>query len=259
MLKHLAMHAATFHPQADFDMVSATPLPSPISDSSVQGALHSLRNFTGQASSRTAAGGVGDDTWTADDAAALQEAEQEAPTCCCNVVCALDVAKAGVDDAACKARLCSRCFRLLGTTPMPSTEQQAQATLAAIMKIYHLQLTKGCGKSGCCNLACATGTGSAMQAGPAAVTAMELCKTFTASRGGKLFMCVTTSRAPPGSLQRESTGVPVIDALRSELASSKQLTAAAAAGGGENLLENVATTASRPKRSSRSASMTFFG
>ena len=103
MLKHLGMHASTYHPEADFDVVSATPPPSPVPVAPPRAGASGHATVTG--------GGA---EWTAEDAHELRKAEEVVESHCCNAVCSLPAAAAEVDARAAAAQLCSRCYRLLG-------------------------------------------------------------------------------------------------------------------------------------------------
>ncbi len=227
MLKHLAAHAATYHPEAHFDDVAATPPPSPTPPVGSGRALPSA----GAAAAANSELQGGEEAWTAEDARRLREVEREEATHCCNAVCALQAASSDVDAAAAEGHLCSRCHRLLVGGDMASSAEQTggavsqqQALVSALMKLYHGQLTAGCRKSGCGNPACVTGCGSVqpLAPGPAAIAALELCKLFSRAREHKrAFVCVTTSRVLPGVAKALTTGVPVVDAMRSTHRSDK--------------------------------------
>jgi len=215
MLKHLGMHASTYHPDADFDDVAATPPPSSLPGINARGG--------GAASAPPATATGGGVEWTAEDAQRLKEAERVVQTHCCNAVCTLQSATEEADPPAAACRLCSRCFRLLSKAqveqeqdnPLERDEAKiVQALMPGLLKQYHAQLTSGCGKSTCCNPACVTGSGNAegMQPGPAAVASMQLCKLFAgADSQREIFVCVTTSRVLPGVAARLRTGVSSID------------------------------------------------
>ena len=157
------------------------------------------------------------------------------PPPCCNVACGALAATTSTDAEAAGLNMCSRCARLVRGAAggeVASTPESAKALFGGLVKAYHAQLTRGCGKSGCTNPACLSSVpaGSApMDATAAAAPAVELAKRGLAAGANRaVYLCVGVQRCPPQALDTPCTGVTAVDTWRAGLVATPSPAAAKA-------------------------------